>query len=131
MSQSQNFVDLRDVAAAHLLAVENDQADGRRFTIVRGLLRCDRLHCVINSRCDSAQTGPKVHPVEYPALIAKADPELIDRLPVPPKDFAPPETYDLGCTASKDVLGLKYHSAEETLGDTARWIIKVSDFLKA
>jgi nucleoside-diphosphate-sugar epimerase len=103
-----NFVDVRDVAAAHVLAVEKDSANGHRFIL---------------------SATEKIHPVDYPALIAKAAPELANRLPTPPSDSVPPETYTLDRSLSESVLGLKYHSVEVTLGDTARWVFNVSDSL--
>jgi len=102
------FVDVRDVATAHVLAVEKDGANGHRFIL---------------------SLTEKIHPAEYPTLIAKAAPELSSRLPTPPSDIVPPETYTLDSSLSESILGLKYRSVEETLGDMARWVFEVSDSL--
>lgn len=128
-------MDLRDVATAHRLAVENDKADGHRFVVVR-LSSASSQHpffpysVTLTSNVPTGfQSSPttKIHPIRYPALIAKYALELADRLPTPPNDFVPPDTFDIECGGSVSILGLKYHSTEETLGETARWIFKVAD----
>lgn len=125
-------MDVRDVAQAHLLAVENDAADGRRFLIVRSLrlLVLDVTHSLLSH----PQTGPTLIPSEWIRILARVLPSHAPHLPRP-LDLATEKeekekTYTLDDSASKEVLGLVYHSSEETLRDAAQWWLKVAGPVK-
>jgi len=96
-------VDVRDVAHAHLLAAENPKADGERFIV----------------------TQTAFHPSQYVPFFKKQYPQLVDTMAEIPEGFQIPGSYGFDGTKIERVLGLKYRPHEETLKDTADWILSV------
>ena len=95
------WVDVRDVAAAHILAFENKAAANQRFFITAGFF-----------------TNREV--IE---IIRGSFPELRDRLPpknVPGDDYPPGGTYGYDNTRSLSVLRLVYRSLRECIVDTVK-----------
>lgn len=88
-----NFVDVRDVSEAHILALEHEQAGGERFIVSKGPYTLQDFYDALN--CASVPGVPRGHPDG-------------------PKN---PRTTQSGEKISK-ALGLKYHSVEETVVDT-------------
>jgi nucleoside-diphosphate-sugar epimerase len=116
------WVDVRDVAAAHVAAFEKPEAAGKRFFIVEGSY-CKRpqralIHHLI-------LTEEKVSNQQIADIIVKHFPEYKDRLPAEREpndgfDFKEGEVYTVDNSRSKEVLGLKYHSFEESVVDTVK-----------
>ena len=103
------WVDVRDVALAHILAAEKLAASGERFFITAGFY-----------------TNREV--VE---IIRDAFSELRDRLPpkdVPGADYSETGTYGYDNSKSKKLLGLEYRSLQESIVDTVRSLSIVPDF---
>jgi len=96
-SAVQSFVDVRDVARAHIKALENAKADGERF-----LLSSD------NFSWDQATEVLRRH---YP--------DRKDKI-VPPRENAAYGKSTLVNTKSKEVLGLTYIDFETSIVDTAK-----------
>jgi nucleoside-diphosphate-sugar epimerase len=96
------WVDVRDVAQAHVEAMERSEAGSKRFFVVAGYY---------SNR-------------ELLAIIRKNFPEYKEQLPAEDAtggDYPPaPGIFKIDNSRSKDVLGLKYRSLEEAVVDTVR-----------
>ena len=97
------WIDVRDLALAHVLAAEKKDAAGKRFFLVAGTFSN----------------------TEIARVIAKNYPDLKDKLPsgdalapgeLPPADQRP----DFDNMRAKEVLGLKFRSLEESITDTVK-----------
>ncbi|KAL4987277.1 hypothetical protein BDW68DRAFT_161434 [Aspergillus falconensis] len=97
------WVDVRDVALAHVRTIEVSQAGGQRFFITAG-------HYSNKDIVD---------------IIRDAYPELEDRLP--PKDAPsdmPKDVYGYDNSKSIQVLGLKYRGLKESVVDTVKTLLE-------
>lgn len=95
------WVDVRDLALAHVLAVEKAEAANKRFFITEGYF-----------------TNRKIA-----ESIAKSYPELKDKLPTDKAkggDFPKEGIYGIDNSRTKDVLGIKYRSFDESIRDTVK-----------
>ena len=96
------FVDVRDLALAHVLAAEKDEAGGKRFFIVGGRF-CNK---------------------EIAEIIGEEFPELRENLPMgealQPGAYPDKGTYGFDNVRSKSVLGLTYRSLRESIVDTVK-----------
>lgn len=91
------WVDVRDVALAHVRAIEVSEAGGKRFFVVAGYF----------SNKEIVDAVRETHPELEPKLPSK-DIE---------SDF-PKNIFEIDNNRSKEVLGLKYRSLKETVSDT-------------
>jgi nucleoside-diphosphate-sugar epimerase len=91
------FVDVRDVAEAHLRAYEVPKSGGERFFIYKGNF-----------------------------LLRENIPEIRDHVPVgaPGTGSVPADVYTVDTSKSQRILGQKYRSLEETIVDAARSLLK-------
>ncbi|KAL4880827.1 hypothetical protein BJY04DRAFT_190893 [Aspergillus karnatakaensis] len=97
------WVDVRDVALAHVRAIEVPEAGAQRFFVTAGTYANKDIVDIIRD----------------------AYPELEDRLP--PKDAPsdlPKEIYGYDNSKSLQVLGLKYHSLKESVVDTVKTLLE-------
>lgn len=98
------FVDVRDVAQAHVRAMSLPEAGGHRWYLVAEHFSNKRLADIIR----------------------EAHPELADRLP--PKDSGvddlPEKVYGFNNAKSRDILGIKYKTLEESVADTVKSILE-------
>jgi len=92
------WTDVRDLALAHVKAIELPQASGKRFLITAGYMT--------NSDIASA--------------IKEGFPELAPGLPEKLKSDLPEDIYAYDNSRSKEVLGLEYRSLQECVVDTVR-----------
>jgi nucleoside-diphosphate-sugar epimerase len=96
------WVDVRDIALAHVLAVEKPEAAGKRFFITNGNF-CNR---------------------EIRDIIEEEFPEYKDRLPtgdaVKPGDYPAAGVHGWDNTQSKEVLGLEYRPFKQCIIDTVK-----------
>lgn len=92
------FSDVRDVALAHVRALEVPQAGGQRYFVTGG-------HYSNKTIAD---------------IIRSSFPQLSERLPSieDSKDDTPVDVYSYNNRKSRDVLGLLYHSIEDCVTDT-------------
>lgn len=97
------WVDVRDVALAHVLALEKPKAGGNRFFLVAG-------------HFDNKSIAE---------IIAKNFPEVKDKLPSKLESDLPKDVYGFDNSKSKKELGIEYQPFEKTITDTARSIIDV------
>ncbi|KAM0513446.1 hypothetical protein ACHAPE_007910 [Trichoderma viride] len=102
------FVDVRDLATAHVRALEVPEAGNERFFIVSGRYSYQKT-------ADVLRASP---------LIAEADKRLV---PVgkPGQNYPGPDVYEVDNSKSKKILGLKYRSFEESIVDAALNMIDV------
>lgn len=95
------WVDVRDLALAHVRAIERPEAQGKRFFVTAGLFR--------NS--------------EVVDIVKKNFPELKDKLPKEyepvPKEFP----FKVNNTRSKEVLGIEYNSFEKCITDLIKSLL--------
>lgn len=97
------WVDVRDVALAHVKAMEIPDAGGKRFFCTAGHY----------SNADLA------------TIIKKNFPDLADKLPAEIVSDSPAELYGYDNSRSKKVLGLEYRSLEESVTDTVKSLLEV------
>ena len=97
------FVDVRDVARAHVRALATPEAGGHRFYVVGGFFSNPRLAAIVRRR----------------------HPELADRLP--PADVSddfPADHWRFDNTKSMRLLGITYTDLETSVEDTVRSILE-------
>nr|ANM86580.1 putative reductase [Cladonia uncialis subsp. uncialis]AUW31363.1 putative reductase [Cladonia uncialis subsp. uncialis] len=96
------FVDVRDLAQAHVLAAEKPEAGGKRFFIVGGHF-CNK---------------------EIAEIIGDVFPDLRAKLPtadaLKPGDYPEKGTYGFNNERSKSLLGLTYRPLKECIVDTVK-----------
>ncbi|KAK4188882.1 putative NADPH-dependent methylglyoxal reductase [Podospora australis] len=104
------FVDVRDVALAHVRAMTRPEAGGKRFYMVGGFF-----------------SNPKIA-----GIIAKNYPELKEKLPNEGKckDDVPEDHWGFDNKRSKEVLGIRYRDLEESVVDTVDSILEMMGRLK-
>lgn len=96
------FVDVRDVALAHVRALTLPQAGGKRFYVVGGYFSNKRLADIVR----------------------RVRPELAGVLP--PEDAVddlPEDVYGFDNSRSREVLGIEYTDLETSVGDTVQSIV--------
>jgi nucleoside-diphosphate-sugar epimerase len=98
------FVDVRDVALAHVRALTVPEAAGKRFYVVGGYFSNPRLAGIIRRR--------------FPQLEAEG------RLPPEGEDDFPEDHWGFDNSRSREVLGLEYRGLEESVVDTVESILK-------
>ncbi|PYH77464.1 NAD(P)-binding protein [Aspergillus uvarum CBS 121591] len=100
-----SFADVRDVAHAHLRAYEVPAAGNERFFICTGNFTYQQF-------LDALRAGI---------------PEIRDRVPVgrPGTGEVPSDVYTVDTSKSRRILGLEYHSLEETIVDAARSLLRL------
>jgi len=97
------WVDVRDVALAHVRALEVPDAGGKRFLVTAGHY----------SNAAIAE------------IIKKDFPDLADKLPAEIKSDAPAEVYGIDNSRSKELLRLKYRGLEESIDDTVKSLLEI------
>jgi nucleoside-diphosphate-sugar epimerase len=99
---SHVFVDVRDVATAHIRAIEQTEASGQRFLIAGGYFSNKRIA----------------------ELIRESFPQYNDVLPpVDSADDFPENIYGIDASKSKTVLGIQYRDLKTCVKDTVEAMI--------
>lgn len=101
-----SFVDVRDVAAAHVAAVERPEAQGRCLMIA-GYFSNKEIAVVVAGMGD-----------EYRASLPDLGKEVVDLPPVE-------QRYKWDCSRSEKVFGVKYRSLEETVRGTVESLKRI------
>lgn len=98
------FVDVRDVALAHVRALTVPEAGGKRFYVVGGFFSNARLAGIMRA----------------------AYPGLADRLPPAAgvRDDFPDDHWAFDNSRSREVLGLEYTGLEKSVVDTVESILR-------
>jgi nucleoside-diphosphate-sugar epimerase len=104
LTGSYLWVDVRDVAFAHVRAIEVPEAGGQRFFAVGGYFTNKMIADIIRE--------------DYPEKKSILPPEdVADDLPV--------DVYGYDNKKSIEVLGLKYRTLKETVGDTVKLLLEI------
>lgn len=101
-----SWVDVRDVAYAHVQALETPEAAGKRFLLMAGYYSNK----------------------EIAEIVASISPELKEKLPADldkVESDLPEDPYKFSAKRSMDVLGLKYTSLEKSIKDTVESLLKL------
>ncbi|OQE41845.1 hypothetical protein PENCOP_c004G06626 [Penicillium coprophilum] len=98
------WVDVRDVALAHVRAIEVAEAGGQRFFVTAGFFSNKKLADIIR------ETHPQLESTLPPADS--------------PSDF-PENIYEIDNTKSQKVLGLNYRPLKQTVSDTVDSLLAV------
>ena len=101
------FVDVRDVALAHVRAMTVPEAAGKRFYVVGGFFSNHRIAGIVRRR--------------FPQLEDKLPPAEEDE-----KDDFPKDHWAFDNSQSKEVLGLEYTGLEKSVVDTVESILAFS-----
>lgn len=96
------WVDVRDVALAHIKAIEVPAAGGKRFFVTASLM----------ANADIAD------------VIKKNFPDLADKLPVEYQSDMPKEHFGFDNSQSREILGIEYRELEETVVDTVKSLLQ-------
>lgn len=100
------FVDVRDVALAHVRALTVPEAAGKRFYVVGGFFSNPRLAGIIRRR--------------FPELRGRLPPADEDA-----KDDFPEDHWGFDNSRSREVLGLVYTGLETSVVDTVESILRL------
>jgi nucleoside-diphosphate-sugar epimerase len=96
-------VDVRDVAEAHVAAIEKGTGWGKRFLLIGG-----SPHNTEIARCVKAAL-----PDELKSQVAT---RVNETLPPPMMGAPPPHPVLYDASPSEQLLGIRYHSVEEMIG---------------
>lgn len=97
------WVDVRDVALAHVRAMEVPGAGGQRFFVTAGHY----------SNKDIAD------------IIREAYPELASKLPADATSDMPPDIFQVDNSKTTELLGLKYRPLKQSVADTVKSLLAV------
>ncbi|KAL2410807.1 Ketoreductase azaE [Exophiala dermatitidis] len=97
------WVDVRDVARAHVQAMETPAAGGKRFFVTAGYMTNGEIAQIIKDKF----------------------PQFADKLPEKLDTELPEDVYGYDNSRSKEVLGLEYRKLEETIVDTVNSLLAV------
>lgn len=97
------WVDVRDVALAHVRAIEVPEAGGQRFFVTAG-------HYSNKAIADA---------------IRETHPELESQLPKDASSDMPADIYEIDNSKSINVLGLKYRPLKQSVADTVKSLLAV------
>ncbi|KAI1812304.1 hypothetical protein GGS20DRAFT_30020 [Poronia punctata] len=102
------FVDVRDLALGHVLAMEKPEAGGKRFFMV----------------------GGKFSNKEIAEIVADEFPELREKVPVgdalKPGDYPPHGSYGFDNSRSREVLGLTYRPLKDSIVDAVKSLQRIT-----
>lgn len=96
------WVDVRDLALAHVRALEVDKAGGKRFFVTAG-------HFSNKAVVDA---------------IRETHPELASKLPGAPIDDFPADVYGYDNSRARELLGIQFRSLQSSIGDTTTSILE-------
>ncbi|KAF2971764.1 hypothetical protein GQX73_g1879 [Xylaria multiplex] len=97
------WVDVRDVAQAHLRAMTVPRAGGNRFYVVGGYFSNKQIADIIRERF----------------------PSLAHRLPADALDDLPDDVFGFDNSRSREILGINYTSLEKSISDTVQSILNL------
>jgi nucleoside-diphosphate-sugar epimerase len=97
------FTDVRDLALAHVRAIEIPEAGGKRFFITAG-------HYSLKAVVEAIRT---------------THPELASKLPKNPIDDTPAGLYGYDNSRAREILGIEFTSLEKSIGDTTASLLSL------
>ncbi|CAI5757704.1 unnamed protein product [Candida verbasci] len=99
-----NFIDVRDVARAHVDSIKNDKTNGQRLVVANGQWSNDLLASIINKNFQH---------LKIPKGALSRSEKLINE-----------KGYNTNFQKTKDILGFKYIDLEKSIIDTVDQILK-------
>jgi dihydroflavonol-4-reductase len=116
------IVDVRDVAAAHLLAMSRAEAEGQRFIVSGELLWFGQIADILRSHLgdDAASVPTATLADDEFRSVAEVSPQLAGLLPLLGREL------EHSSTKAQRVLGWQLRSATETIVDAARSLLDLS-----
>jgi nucleoside-diphosphate-sugar epimerase len=99
------YVDVRDIARAHVLAVDAKDAGGKRFITTAGAITSQQIADILRSKVDGAK----------------------ERVPEgePGKDTLAPDAFKADTSRVETVLGLKWTDSESTFADLGKQLLEI------
>eukprot|EP00188_Purpureofilum_apyrenoidigerum_P001164 Plantae.Rhodophyta-Purpureofilum_apyrenoidigerum.ctg16147.p1 GENE.Plantae.Rhodophyta-Purpureofilum_apyrenoidigerum.ctg16147~~Plantae.Rhodophyta-Purpureofilum_apyrenoidigerum.ctg16147.p1 ORF type:complete len:357 (+),score=61.40 Plantae.Rhodophyta-Purpureofilum_apyrenoidigerum.ctg16147:188-1258(+) len=113
-------VDVRDVAKAHVLAMENSAADGKRFILSKEVLTCNQLTEKIYTLM--GKYGYKPPRTVLPNFVLKFFGIFAAPVRVMARDSENPLVLDN--SRSQNILGLQYGDLDKSIKDTCEGLVK-------
>ncbi|KAF7553696.1 hypothetical protein G7Z17_g3430 [Cylindrodendrum hubeiense] len=101
------YADVRDVARAHVLSVTTPEASGKRFIISADRISNQRIANIFRHALKDLKSR-----------IPKGEPE---------KEALPEGSYGADSSPAKNILGLTFHSAEETFAQIAKQLLIIEE----
>ncbi|KAK1622566.1 NAD dependent epimerase/dehydratase [Colletotrichum phormii] len=105
------YVDVRDIARAHLLAATTPEAGGKRFLVSPGGVSNQQLANILREKLP-----------QWEGRIPKGDPA---------KATLAEGMFGVDASLAEKVLGMEYRTLEDTIGDTAAQFVELEDRAKA
>ena len=96
---------LKDIARAHILALDNPAAANQRFIITAGLLGTQKIADILRATVPGAAER-----------VPRGEPGV---------NNLPSDNYQIDNSKSMKVLGLEYTSAEDTFGDLGKQLLEI------
>lgn len=105
------YIDVRDLAEAHVLAIEKQEAGNQRILVTGGNYSYQKIANILRREL----------------------PEIRDQVPegFPDEEFPKSGVYRGDTSKSVRILGIKYRPIEETVVDAARNLLAIEKRLKA
>lgn len=110
-------VDVRDVAEAHLRALERPEVAGLRILAVAGNMTMPAMATELKRAYPARRIATRVAPMFVLRLLALFDPQIKAILPAVGK------AHPISNARAHEVLGLRFISPEEALGASAGWLL--------
>jgi dihydroflavonol-4-reductase len=110
-------VDVRDVAEAHLRALQNPSSAGKRFPCVAGMMTMPEMGKVLKRAYPNRRIATRVAPTVLLRLLAMFDPQIRAILP----DLG--QYHAVSNNRARTDLGMRFISSEGALRASADWLI--------
>lgn len=110
-------VDVRDVAEAHLRALERPEVAGLRILAVTGNMTMPAMAAELKRAYPSRRIATRVAPMFVLRLLALFDPQIKAILPAVGK------AHPISNARARDVLGMRFISPEGALRASAEWLL--------
>lgn len=110
-------VDVRDVAEAHLRALENPATAGQRILAVAGNMTMPAMAAELRRAYPGRRIATRVAPMVLLRLLAVLDPQIKAILPAVGK------SHPMSNARARDILGLQFIPPEAALRASADWLV--------
>ena len=111
-------VDVRDVALAHIRAMETDASIGKRFLLSEAFVMFPRMAELYKVMFPDRKISTRIAPNIIVRFLSLFDPSIKTILP----NLGRVDTLD--STAAREVLGIAFRDAEDALRDSGRFLVE-------
>ncbi len=111
-------VDVRDVAAAHIAALERPETAGERFACSGGYLEFSELAAIIKTQYPNKKIATRVAPNLLMRFLAIFDPAIRGIVP------ALGQRADVSSAKAQEQLGIEFRDVSDSLLETAAFLLK-------